>query len=844
MPSVLDMPLPSVPQSVTPPTAVTRRKFGDSAATRKLLFVNVLDAANSYEPVSNNVYTLNLTDVDYADPDRYSLAERKRAILERQSMNRRLRGTWRLTNNETGEEVANRPVLLARVPYMTDDGTFVHNGNEWTMSHQKRLLPGVFTRRKENGELEAHVNVSKGLGHKIFMDPESGVFRVQIAQARIPLLPLLNTMGVPDSDIRKAWGNELYAANVAKTDPQAINKFYARVAKYGEAVTDLDKKAGVADAFRKMELSPEVTKRTMGEAFTNVDEKTLMAITQKLLRVNRGEEESDDRDHMAFQTFVGPEDIFAEKFKRARHVARNLLWKATARHNLNHVTADMYGRELSDALTTSGLGMPLEEINPADVFDQQSRITSMGEGGIPSLDAVPDEARAVQPSQLGFVDFLRTPESSKVGVDLRLARNVEKGSDGRLYMSVVDNKTGQSVWKSAQDIADVAMAFPGEMRRDGSYAYALEGGRMKAVPKNRIAYSMAHMEDAFSPLGNMIPMKSTVKGQRAVMAARMLTQALPLVDPEAPLVQGGIPDADDESYEERYADKLGRRSSPVQGIVTDISGGGITVRDAQGEDHSVELYENFPFNRKTFIHNTPTVAPGDRVAEGDLLATSNFTDGKGVTALGKNARVAYIPWKGYNFEDAIVVSKGFADRMKSEHMYQHSIDFDPKLKVSKNAFISSFAAKYPRKLLDNFTADGVIKPGTTVEYGDPLLLAVKERERTRRVLKGRSALFKDASVTWEHHSPGVVTDIANTKDGSVVVVKASSSLEEGDKLSGRYGDKGVISAIVPDEDMIVGADGKPYEVLLNPAGLTSRTNAAQIIEAGLGKIAAITGKPY
>lgn len=851
MPSVFDSPSP-VPLSppVQPRADVSpgRRAFGDATAIRKRIYDNVLKAAQTFEPVQNQRHTLALGDVQYVGPEDYSRADQKRAILTRGSLGRQLRGTWTLTDNETGEVVARKKSRLGQVPYLTDRGTFVSRGNEYTMAHQMRLRPGVFTRIKDNGELEAHVNVlpGKGLSHRVFLDPKTGVFKIKIAQANIPLLTVLKAMGVKDSTLRETWGNDLLAANMQKQDPKALNKLYAKLARDRDPDADeTSKREAVAAALRSMELDPLVTRRTLGEDLTNVDERTLLATTAKLLRVSRGEEDPDDRDHLAYQTLFGPEDVFAERIRKARNTVRQYLWKATAKRNLNHVPAGALDDTFNAALMTSGLGMPLEEINPADLYDQQSRVTRMGEGGIPSMDSVTEDARAVQPSQFGFIDFLRTPESGKVGVDLRIARGAMKGDDGNFYSQVTDVKTGKPAWRSPQDLQTATVAFPGEMRRGSPMVAAFQGGMPTMVPRHEVNFEFPSMEDTFSPLGNMIPLKSMVKGQRAVMAARMLTQALPVAEPESPLVQSGMPGQTGRSFEDEYGDRMGALRADQPGRVVSVDNGRIVVQQSDGTQREHELYDNFPFNRKTFLHQTPTVQPGQVVQPGDLLARSNFTNAEGTTALGKNARVAYLPFGGLNFEDANVISESFARRMSSEHMYQHQQEITPQHKTGLKAFRGIFPSEYDRKVLENFNEDGTIKPGTEVKFGDPLILSVKERDRSRNAVhRGRRSSWQNDSVTWNHHSPGVVTDVAADDKGVSVVVKAQAPMEVGDKLSGRYGDKGVIAAVIPDEQMPTDRDGRPYEVLLNPLGIISRTNPAQIVEAALGKIAAKTGKPY
>lgn len=835
--------------ATTPPVAAPAvpsfRQFGDNPGTRKLIFDNVLAAAKKIETVSNTRHSLSIENARWQGPEDYSIAEQKQAVLSRGTLGRKLYGDV-ILRDPAGTVLSQRSAQLARVPYMTDRGTFIMGGNEYTMAHQMRLRPGVFTRRKQNGELESHVNVSKGFSHRVFMDPKTGVFRIAIGQAKIPLVPVLKTMGITDGQMQEAWGNELTESNMKQSDPQAVGKLYKKLFQNGTATAGHEQHMAVAQAFHDMTLDPEVTKRTLGKPFTNVTPDTLMEVTKKLLRVNNGEDEPDDRDAMAYQHLMGPEDLFAERVQKAKSVARQLLWKASAKGNLDNMGSGAFDDAIRSALMGSGLGMPLEEINPADIFDQQARVTRMGEGGIPSLDAVPDEARAVQPSQFGFIDFLRTPESGKVGVDARLARAAVKGKDGNIYTPVRDRKTGEIVYKTPQELADVSLGFPGESSRPGAtHGAALQGGRVRMVPLDKIDYEVPDMENTFSPLGNLIPLKSMVKGQRAVMAARMITQALPLQNAEAPYVQSGVPGEDGMSFEEKYGDHMGAVRADAPARVVSVDNDSIVLADQDGKQNTVQLYNNFPYNRKTFIHQTASVQPGDVVQKGQLLARSNFTDAKGVTALGLNARVAYIPWGGLNFEDANLVSESFAKRASSEHMYQHQHEWEDKDHQGRNAYLSIFPSTYDKKMLSNFDDGGVVKPGTVIRHGDPLILIAREKERNRKsLLKGTKPSYQDASQTWDHESEGIVTDVVKTSKGAAVVVKTLMPMQVGDKLSGRYGDKGIISHIIPDDQMPTAPDGRAFEVLLNPLGIISRTNPAQIVEAALGKVAELRKEGY
>ena len=843
-------PLPAFTPPPPPPQQQTRA-FGDINALRDNIFNEALRSASGIEPIQNDLYTLRLTNVGYAGPERYSRKDQKKAVLTRGTLARKLTGTWTLIENGSEKPVATRQATIANVPYLTDSGTFVNKGVEYTLAHQLRLRPGVFTREKDNGELESHVNTlpGKGRSHRYYMDPKTGEFQIQIGQAKIPLLPLLKTLGVQEKQIREAWGNEIAAVNMQKGDAGTLDKLYSRlVFKPDPAADQIAKIKAIAAEFAKTELDPEVTKRTLGKDYTHLTPDAILDITKKLIKVNRKEAESDDRDSMAFQQVFGPEDLISERFVKDKSGLRQLLWKATAKKSLDHIPSGVFNKSITNALIGSGLGSSLEEINPAEIFDHQTRVTRLGEGGIGSLDAVPAESRSVQPSHFGFIDYLRTPESGKVGVDMRFAQGARKlGNNLHTFVVPVKNaNTGETEYKTPQELADMPLMFPGEDKSDMPMVAALVNGKIKYVPRKDAQYTVPNMDNTFSSLTNMVPMKSMVKGQRVIMGSRMFTQALPLQNAEAPLVQSAKYDSDGSvSHEDEMGEKLGAIKSQVGGQVLSVSPDEMVIRDKDGVKHTVDLYNDMPFNRKTFWTQTPTVKPGDVIKPGQLIATSNFTDKNGSAALGLNLRVGYTPFRGRNYEDAVVISESAAKKLTSQHMYQHEAEWDDNTHVGKKAFMSLFPSEYDKKTLENFDDNGAIKKGMTVNFGDPLVLVAKKRDQVYgKVHRGRAGAFANETLTWDHHSPGIVTDVEHTKKGVSVVVKSQSQMEVGDKITGRFGDKGVVAEIVPDHQMPHDGQNRPLEILVSPLGLISRVNPAQIVEAALGKVAEKTGQPF
>jgi DNA-directed RNA polymerase beta subunit len=846
--SILDPPKPIAAPQAKKPEAPKLRDIGDTAALRKSTYDRALEAVQSWKPLEYAGHRLELVEPHYDGPEEHSIADQKKAILERGTLGRRLKGTWRLSDTNTGQVLDEKKTTLANIPSFTQRGTIIDNGLEYGISHQSRLRPGVFFRRRENGEIESHVNAKPGQGpsHRYFLDPEKNVFYTRVGQAKIPLAPLFHAMGMNHRDMEKAWGPEIATANAIEDSPHLLRKYHERFLNSRDRqLPETDQTRRLIEKLGSLELDPEVTSRTMSQPFGSIDRHALVDITKKLLAISRGEADVDNRDDLAYQTIMGPDDIIAERLgKDYGGFRKKLLWKAVRDRSLRSATPGYLNQQVRSALLQSGLGQSLEETNTAELLDKQFRITRLGEGGLPD-DAIPDSARSVHDSQLNFIDPIRTPEAETAGVDLFLSRNVKKGSDGKIYAPFKDPRTGETSYFSPQDVARRTVALPGELQRPGKRAYAVQGGRLRSVRKRDVDLAVSHMEDAFSPLGNLVPLKSSMHGQRMAMASRMLSQSLPLVGGESPHVTGGVPDGSGRSFEEHYGEKFGAMHAQKPARVMAADNDHVRLRYADGTEQKLELHNAFPFNRKTYYHQEPVVQPGQVVKPGDLLTKSNYTDDKGRMALGLNARVAYVPDEGWNFEDAMSVSEDFAKRLASDHLYPHRFEPTDEHKVGRGSYLSLFPDKFSRRQLDTIGEDGVVKPGTTLQYGDPLLLAAKASSTAMsRVHRQGGRSFGDAAMKWEHHDPGVVTDAVNTPKGISVFVRSLRPTQVADKLSGRHGNKGVIARIIKDDEMLHDSQGKPFDVLLNPNGIISRRNPSAVSETMLGKISEKTGKKY
>lgn len=377
---------------------------------------------------------------------------------------------------------------------------------------------------------------------------------------------------------------------------------------------------------------------------------------------------------------------------------------------------------------------------------------------------------------------------------------------------------------------------------------AVRGSKIVETPGDDIDFELESPSQFFGSHINLIPMQSAVQSPRLFYGARFFNQAMPVKNPQAPWVQNR-PDNDERSYDEIMGAHAGAFRADTDGEVTKVTPKYIHLQTPTGEK-KVSLYQNFSFNRKTGINSTPVVKPGDKVKSGQLLARSNFTDENGTLAMGRNARIGLLAYKGHSMDDAVVLSEDFAKNLVSEHLYSFDQEFDDNVRGGRNHFVSLFPTKYKAKQLESLDEDGVVKEGTVLRSGDPMVLATKPKaisSATAQLGKLSKALKdarSDASQFWDHEEDGIVTDVVKGPKGTQVYVQTYQPTKVGDKITQRSGNKGVVSKIIPSDQMPRTADGRPLDILMNQLGLPSRVNSSLLYEMLLGKVAEKTGQPY
>ena len=832
------------------------REFDDAPTSRKWLMDNTLQSLNKRFPIEDDQYRLELHNVRPEGPQEFGLERQKNALLRDEQLRIPIKGTWKLVHKETGATLDERDDTVMHLPYLTDRGTIIHRGNEYTGVSQSRLKPGVYTRRKRSGEVEAFYNVLPGTGRtfRTWLEPSTGVFKVNVGQANIPLYPMMNAMGVTDKQLSDTWGPAILEANMKARSGQALEKLYTRFAgsKAQPVASDTERKQRLIEMLQNSKLDPDVVAKTLGlKNKSGVDPEVLMRTTHKMLAISRGEEKPDDRDSPMFSNVLSIEDLIPERIdKDAGRNARTLLWKARHDRSLKRVPVGALNPYVYNYILGSRLMAASEETNPLSLLEQMHRITKMGEGGIGDSESVTDEARNVNIGQAGFVDPISGPESGTIGVDTRAAYRTFKGKDKQMYAEFKNPKTGQMEFLKPEHTDGKIIAFPKEMDSKSSTATAIVNGAVREVPKDKVDLEIPSFAHMMSPNINLNPMPTAVQAARQFYASKFWSQYMPQANGEVPLVDTLMPDGR-ETFSEYYGKKIGALKAPVAGTVTRITDGNIFISGTDGKKHTIELTKDFPFNRVTGLTYTPSVKTGDAVDAGQMVAHSNFIHPKtGALSLGRNLRVAVAPYRGFSHEDAIVISESAAKKLATQRLMGFDQDAKQGVEIDRNRYISLFPQKFTKEQSELVDDNGIVKPGTTLHYGDPIIMATgpklltAEDAQLGKLHKALRNAHTDKSVIWEHNYPGMVTDAVRTRSGAKVNVSCAVPVEVGDKLSPRYALKGTVGLIQPDDKMPRdAATNHPYDMLLNPMGILSRVAPGQLIELQLGKIAERTGKP-
>lgn len=829
----------------------------DAETKRGHIRQKVIEGLQESFPMQSRSKTLEVVDLRVEEKD-YSSNDQKMAILKGSTLSEGVKGTIRMRDKdgEVIDEVKN--FTVARIPWFTPRHTLVVGGNEYSVSNQVRPKPGVYARKRANGVLEANFNTKGGNNFNVTMDPEKGEPQLEYGTSKIPLYPILRESGVSHDQIAKRWGSKLADRNSKSLMPKRekiVDKLYQKVVPEYHRVSGAntaDKAKEIFSRYTRSQMDPEVNRKTLGKPYTNVTPDALLDASDKVLKIYKNPGEVDDRDNLDFKALYSVDDFFKEVISlNARDVARKAAIKMEVTPSLRKaLPSGPFTGGILRFINNSQLVTVPTQTNPMELIDSSVRVTAMGEGGIGIDRAIPMESRHAHVTQMGALDPFRTPETFRAGVDVRAAMEVRKDEKGNIYVPLRDIKSGKNVHVRAGELQDQVIAFPNQ-KMIGTVD-GLVDGQIRRVPASRVKYQVQHPSMLYGPTTNLIPFMEGLQGNRTVMGSKMQTQALSLVDREAPYVRVMSPTG--SSYENHMASLINPVSRGA-GTVAKVDADYVYIRpdhektSAVGEKLIKIPYEtNFPLAAKTYLNHDVKVKVGDRVTAGQQVGESNFSR-DGVLALGKNLSVAYMPYHGANSNDAVVISSGASKKLTSERMYTVTVPRDTDMTLDKNKHQVYYGQGYTKGQYKNLDKDGVIKRGTRILPGDPTFLGLRKSTMTAddlllgRLHKSLARPFREQTQMWDHEHAGEVIDVVKTPKRIAYTIKTKEPMGIGDKLSGRYGNKGVVSQIIPDDQMIQDESGKPVDVIMTSAGVVSRTNPAQIIETAVGKVAEKTGKP-
>jgi DNA-directed RNA polymerase subunit beta len=776
-------------------------------------------------------------------------------------------------------------LFMADMPLMTDHGTFIISGIERVIVPQLARSFGVFfTSQEVKGKKTFGAKIIPGRGAWIEFETDAeGVINVRIDRKRkFPVTTLLRAFGVATND--KISG--LFSA-----EPQAkhfIDKTLAKdhTTSQDEAAIEVHKRLrdgdlAAADNAREFVKSIFDAERydihkvgryafnnrfslKMGEkeiARRTLSIEDLVIILSHIIHLNvtPGSKE-DDIDHLGSRRvrFVG--ELFQQKIRVGMaQIKRNIQNRMSTIDTdvtlpVQFISPKPLQARMKEFFTTNQLSQFMQQTNTLEELEHLRTLSALGPGGLNRARAG-YEVRDVHPSHYGRLCPICTPEGPNIGLILRLATYARVNEFGMIetpYAKVEDGKiTGEIKFLNALEEEQYNIAHAATPVEDDKITVEIVDVRHKGEPhsvhKKDVHFIDVATNQAFSTSTSLIPFLNHDDANRALMGSNMQRQGTPCILPEAPLVATGI--------EEKAVRDTGRLVlAPATGTVTYVDGKLIKMKDDKAKEHSLPLVNFSMTNGFTAFHQRPSVEVGEKVKRGQVLADTSSSE-NGQIALGQNILVAFMSWSGANYEDAIILSERLVKDSKFTSI--HIEDFIVSVRDTKLGpeVTTCDIPNVGESKLKNLAEDGVIRVGAEVRPGDILVGKITPKgesqltpeERLLRSLFGEKARdVKDTSKRMEGGKRGRVISVQvftrergdKLESGILkqihIQVAELRNVSVGDKLAGRHGNKGVISKILPVEDMPYMADGTPIDIILTPLGVPSRMNLGQILELHLG----------
>jgi len=802
-------------------------------------------------------------------------------------------------NFDTGE-IKSQTVFMGDFPLMTERGTFIINGTERVVVSQLVRSPGVyFERGVEKGTdkliYNAKVIPSRGAWLEFEVDKNDHVFVRIDRKRKQDITVFLLALGMDESEIRKEFADypaltsALDGDRKVTTQDEALLDIYRKIrpgeppsVEAGRALLenfyfnpkryDLAK-VGRYKINKKLGIAADLTESVLRLEDINATIKYLLALHQHQDAVKGfrdGEEvdipvEYDDIDHLGNRRIRAVGELIQSQVRTGMsRMERQVRERMTTQDaeaitpntliNIRPVTA-----AIKEFFGTSQLSQFMDQNNPLAGLTHKRRLSALGPGGL-SRERAGMEVRDVHTSHYGRMCPIESPEGPNIGLIGSLATFARINPFGFIetpYRVVRDGQVTDEVhYLTADDekrhvIAQASVKLDDEGRFvDEAVLCRLGDGEPALMPVDSVDFMDVSARQMVSVGTSLIPFLEHDDANRALMGANMQRQAVPLIRPDAPLVGTGM--------ERRTAVDAGDVVVAAKaGVVTEVCADFVRVANDDGSESLYKVAKFLRSNQGNCYNQRVVADEGERVEVGTVLADGPATDG-GDLALGQNLLVAFMTWEGFNYEDAIILSQRVVsdDLLTSIHIQEHEVDArDTKLGAEE---ITRDIPNVGEDALANLDERGIIRIGAEVNSGDILVGKVTPKgeteltseERLLRAIFGEKAReVRDTSLRVPHGEYGIVTAVREIVAGDSdelpagvnrmvrVHIAQRRKITVGDKLSGRHGNKGVISKILPIEDMPFLADGTPVDIILNPLGVPSRMNVGQVLEIHMGWIA-------
>ncbi|MCL2569579.1 MAG: DNA-directed RNA polymerase subunit beta [Firmicutes bacterium] len=632
---------------------------------------------------------------------------------------------------------------------------------------------------------------------------------------------------------------------------------------------DLFKQADAKDKKAQIAVAQDNQKRIVGRHLFLDD---IIATVSYLLNLNDGIGLDDNIDHLGNRRLNTAGDLMMRHFKdgmlKLRQTMRDTMQtmeiSAKAINPITIINAKAISRALKDFCSISQLSHVMDTNNPLTEITQKRKITSVGPGGI-TKERATSEVRDLHYTHNGRLCAIETPEGQSIGLVNSLAMFARLNEYGFIQAPLrrVDKKTGKITDQVDYLTADeednffVAQAVE-PLNADGTlkneYILVRHRDIVMEVTRDKVDYVDASPRQFISLAAGLIPFIENDDTGRALLGSNMQRQAVPLVRTEAPIVATGL--------EHRAAlDSNVLVLAENEGTVDSVTAERIVVKKANGDKDFYKLMKFHRFNEEACVNQKPAVKKGEKVKKGDILADGYATAG-GELAIGKNMTVAYMAFEGYNFEDAILISEKVVKEDKFTSIALHLKECKARTTKLGDEEITRDIPNLSEDALKHLDESGIVRVGSFVRPGDILVGKVTPKgeteltpeERLLRAIFGEKAReVRDTSLRVENGKDGVVVGVEiftrKNKDemevGVNTVVKVTiaqkRNIKVGDKMTARHGNKGIVSKVLPVEDMPYMADGTPVDIVLNPLGVPSRLNIGQLLEVHLGHIAKMLG---